>query len=148
MSLRERIDADIKAAMRARDKARVGVLRMLSSALREAEIEHAAELPESDEVAVVNKLIKQRRDSAQQYRDADREDLAEGEDAEAAVLAEYLPPALSDADLDAAIDDALAETGAQGPQEMGKVMGLLKERVQGQADMGEVSRRVKERLSS
>lgn len=134
--------------MRAREKARMGALRMLSSALKDAEINEGRELSEAEELAVVNKLIKQRRDSVEQYREWGREEQAEAEAAEADLLAEYLPPALSDEELDRTIDEALAETGAESPKEMGRVMGLLKERLQGRADMGEVSRRVKERLTS
>ena len=148
MSLKERINDDIKAAMRAKDKARVGTLRMLSSAIQDAEIKQGGELAESDQLAVIQKLIKQRRDSAEQYRDAGRDEQAAEEEAEAAVLTEYLPPELSPAKIDEAIDLAIAETGAGSPQEMGKVMGLLKERLQGRADLGQVSQRVKERLGA
>ncbi|MFP4560909.1 MAG: GatB/YqeY domain-containing protein [Thiohalorhabdus sp.] len=148
MSLKDRITEDTKAAMRAKDKARLGTLRMLSSAIKDAEIKQGGELPEPEQLALINKLIKQRRDSAAQYRDAGREEQAAAEDAEAELLAEYLPPALSTEEIDAAIDEAVAESGASGPQEMGKVMGLLKGKLQGRADLGEVSQRVKERLGS
>lgn len=148
MSLKDRINDDIKAAMRAKDKARVGTLRMLSSAVKDAEIKQGGELPEAEQLALIQKLIKQRRDSAEQYREAGRDEQAAAEEAEAGILAELLPPELSDAEIDEAIDQAISETGAGSPQEMGKVMGLLKERLQGRADMGEVSQRVKDRLAS
>ena len=148
MDLKERLNDDIKAAMRAKDKARLGLLRMLHSAIRNAEIDQGGELSESEQYAIVNKLIKQRRDSVEQYRQGGRDDLADNEAAEADILAEYLPPALSDAEIDEAIEQAIAEAGATGPQDMGKVMGALKERLQGRADMGQVSQRVKDRLAS
>ncbi|MEF8794459.1 GatB/YqeY domain-containing protein [Thiohalorhabdus sp.] len=148
MSLKERLNDDIKAAMRAKEKTRVGLLRMLQSAIRNAEIEQGRELSETEHYAVVNKLIKQRRDSVEQYRQGGRDDLADKEAAEAEILTEYLPPALSDAEIDDAVDQAITEAEASGPQDMGKVMGVLKERLQGRADMGEVSQRVKDRLAS
>jgi len=148
VDLKERLNDDIKAAMRAKDKARLGLLRMLHAALRNAEIDQGGELSGPEQLAVVNKLIKQRRDSAEQYRQGGRDDLAESEAAEADILAEYLPPAPSDAEIDDAIGQAIEETGAAGPQDMGKVMGVLKERLQGRADMGQVSQRVKDRLAS
>jgi hypothetical protein len=148
VALKERLNDDIKAAMRAKDKVRLGLLRMLHAAIRNAEIDQGGELPEGEQYAVVNKLIKQRRDSAEQYRQGGREELADNEAAEADILAEYLPPALSDAEIDEAVAQAISEAGAAGPQDMGKVMGLLKERLQGRADMGEVSQRVKGRLAS
>ncbi len=147
MTLKDRVNDDIKAAMRAKDKARLGTLRMLSSAIRNAEIQQGGELSEPEQLAVLNKLLKQRRDSVEQYRQGGRDDLAEAEEAEAAVLEEYLPAALSEEEIDRVIDQALTESGASGPKEMGKVMGLLRDRLQGRADMGEVSRRVKDRLS-
>lgn len=148
MSLQERVQEETKAAMRARDKARVGTLRMLSSALQDAEIAQGGELAEADELAVVQKLIKQRRDAAEQYRAGGREEQAAAEEAEAAVLGELLPATLSAEEVTEAIDAAITEVGAESPQDMGKVMGLLKERLQGRADMGQVSQQVKERLAS
>ena len=148
MTLKDRINDDIKVAMRAKDKARLGTLRMLSSAIRNAEIQQGGELTEPDQLAVLNKLLKQRRESAEQYRDGGRDEQAAAEEAEAKVLEEYLPAALSDEEINQAIDEAIAESGAASPKEMGKVMGLLKDRLQGRADMGEISRRVKERLNA
>jgi hypothetical protein len=148
MGLQDRVQEETKAAMRAKDKARVGTLRMLSSALRDAEIAAGGELSEADELAVVQKLIKQRRDAATQYRDGGREEQAAAEEAEAGVLEELLPAALSDEEVAEAIEQAITEAGAEGPQDMGRVMGLLKDRLQGRADMGQVSQQVKARLAS
>ena len=148
MSLQEQVQEETKAAMRARDKARVGTLRMLSSALQDAEIAQGGDLSEVDELAVVQKLIKQRRDAVEQYRAGGREEQAAAEETEAGVLQELLPASMSAEDVNEAIDAAITEVGAQSPQDMGKVMGLLKERLQGRADMGQVSQQVKERLAS
>lgn len=148
MSLKERLNEDIKAAMRGTDKARLGLLRMLHAAIQNAEIDQGGELSEADQLAVVNKQIKQRRDAVEQYREGGRDDLADTEAAEAEILAEYLPPALGEGEIDEAIDRAIGETGAAGPKDMGKVMGVLKEQLQGRADMGAVSQRVKDRLAS
>lgn len=147
MSLTEQLKDDMKAAMRAKDKARLGALRMLSSALQNAALEQGETLDEGAELAVVQKLIKQRRDAAAQYHEADREDLAAGEEAEAEVLESYLPEAMSEADIDAAVEAAIEAEGATGPQQMGQVMGRLKGQLQGRADLGEVSQKVKARLS-
>lgn len=147
MSLTEQIKDDMKAAMRAKDKARLGALRMLSSALQNAALEQGGELDEGAELAVVQKLLKQRRDAAEQYHDAGREDLAAGEEAEAEVLASYLPAAMSDAEIDAAVEAAIEAEGATGPQQMGQVMGRLKGQLQGRADLGQVSQKVKARLN-
>jgi hypothetical protein len=147
VSLTEQLKDDMKAAMRAKDKARLGAMRMLSSALQNAALEQGGELDEGAELAVVQKLLKQRRDAAEQYREAGRDDLAEGEDAEAEVLEAYLPQALSDEEIDAAVDAAIEAVGAEGPQQMGQVMGRLKEQLQGRADLGQVSQKVKARLS-
>jgi len=148
MSLQEQVQEETKAAMRARDKARVGTLRMLSSALQDAEIAQGGDLSEADELAVVQKLIKQRRDAVEQYRAGGREEQAAAEETEVGVLQELLPASMSAEDVNEAIDAAITEVGAQSPQDMGKVMGLLKERLQGRADMGQVSQQVKERLAS
>jgi hypothetical protein len=147
VSLTEQVKQDMKAAMRAKDKARLAALRMLSSALQNAELEQGGTLDEAGELAVVQKLVKQRRDAAQQYHDADRADLAAGEEAEAEVLEAYLPQALSDEEIEAAVDAAIEAEGATGPQQMGQVMGRLKGQLQGRADLGQVSQKVKARLS-
>ena len=148
MSLRERISADIKEAMRSRRTDELTTLRMLSAALKQREVDERVTLADADVLAIVEKLIKQRRDAAKQYRDGGRPELAEAEDAEAALLGCYLPPQLDEATLTALIDEIIAASGAQGPRDMGKVMGQLKPKVQGQADMGEVSRLVKSRLGT
>ncbi len=145
--LRERINNAIKDAMRARDQKRLGVLRMVSSALKQVEIDERRELGDNDVLAILDKLVKQRQDSLKQYRDAGRDDLADQEEAEIALLREFLPQPLSDAEIDTLIDEAISETGAASMQDMGKVMGILKPKAQGRADMGAVSARVKERLT-
>lgn len=146
MTLKTRIQDDMKAAMRARDKARLSVIRLLQSAIKQREVDERIELDDGDTLAVIEKMIKQRRDAEAQYRDAGRDELADAEAAEITVLQEYLPEQLSAAEIDQAIDAALAETGAQSMRDMGKVMGSLKPRLQGRADMGEVSKRLKARL--
>lgn len=148
MSLRERLSADIKEAMRARRSAELTTLRMLSAAIKQREVDERSELGEADILGIVEKLIKQRRDAASQFRDGGREELAATEDTEAEWLARYLPPQLDESQLQALIDEVVAASGAEGPRDMGKVMGQLKPRVQGQADMGAVSALVKARLNA
>ena len=145
-SIRESLESAIKDAMRARDKDRLGVLRMASSALKQIEIDERTELDEDRVLAVLDKLVKQRNESIQQYREGGREDLADKEEAEVAILREFLPQPLSDDEIATLIDEAIAETGASSMQEMGKVMGVLKPKMQGRADMSAVSAKVKERL--
>ncbi|MEO1202307.1 MAG: GatB/YqeY domain-containing protein [Pseudomonadota bacterium] len=146
MSLKAAILDDIKTAMKSGDKARLGVLRMVSAAIKQIEVDERRELSEADVLAVVDKMVKQRRESIRQFRDGGRDDLADRELAEIAVIDRYLPEALDDAELDALIDTAIAETGAQSKRDMGRVMNLLRERAQGRADMATVSARVKARL--
>lgn len=146
-STRDSLESAIKDAMRARDKDRLGVLRMASSALKQIEIDERIELGEDRVLAVLDKLVKQRNESIQQYRDGGRDDLADKEEAEVAILREFLPQPLSDDEIQTLIDEAIAETGASSMQEMGKVMGVLKPIMQGRADMSAVSAKVKERLS-
>ena len=146
-ALKEQLTTAMKDAMRAKDKARLGVVRMALSAIKQIEVDERIELDDERSLAVLDKLIKQRKDSATQYRDAGRNDLAETEEAEMAVLQEFLPTPLTDAEIDALIDDAVAQTGAAGMQDMGKVMGVLKPRLQGRADIGAVSGKVKQRLN-
>lgn len=148
MSLRAQIDADTKDAMRARDKGRLGTLRLLSAALKQKEVDERVTLEDADVLAVIEKLIKQRRESARQYVEAGRNELADTETAEAALLETYLPAQLDEAALGAIIDECIGSVGAAGPQDMGKVMGVLKPRIQGQADMGLASKLVKARLSA
>jgi uncharacterized protein YqeY len=147
MPLRERIDDDVKGAMRAGDARRRDALRLLTAALKQKEVDERKSLTDADIVSVIDKMIKQRRDSVTQFEQGGRADLAEKENFEIAVLQGYMPAALSDADIEAQIDQAIAETGAKGPADMGKVMGALRGRLAGRADMGKVSARVKGRLA-
>ncbi len=147
MSLKDQITADMKAAMKGGDKARLGVIRLILAALKQVEVDERIELDDTRVLAVLDKMVKQRQDSLEQYRQAGRDELAEQEAFEIEVIRQYLPEPLSDAEIDALVDQALAETGASSMKEMGKVMGWLKPRLQGRADMGAVSARVKARLS-
>jgi len=147
MSLKTRVQDDMKAALRAREAARLSALRLLIAAIKQREVDERVELDDAGVLQVVEKLVKQRRDAAQQYEAAGREDLASGERFEVEVLSAYLPAAMDPAELDAIIDAAIAESGASGAADMGKVMGLVKPRVAGRADMAEVSRRVRARLA-
>ncbi len=147
MSLKTRIFEDIKTAMRGREAARLSVLRMLSAAIKQREVDERVELDDADVLAIVEKLIKQRRDAASQFREGGREELAEQETAEAELLEGYLPPRMDEAELTALIDELIAATGAAGPRDMGKVMAQLKPRIQGRADMGQASQLVKQRLT-
>lgn len=146
MSLRTRVQDDIKAAMRAREQSKLATLRMLSAAIKQREVDERVELDDPAILAIVEKLIKQRRDAAKQYLDGGRPELAEAEQAEAGVLEVYLPAQLDDAALDALVQSCIAEAAATGPQDMGKVMGLIKPKAQGQADMSVVSQKVKAAL--
>lgn len=146
-TLGERLSADMKDAMRAGDKPRLGVIRMLQAAIKQREIDEQTELDEAAKLAIVEKQVKQRRDAAVQYREGGREELAAQEDFEAGVLAEYLPQPLDAAELQALIEQAIAETGAAGMGDMGKAMAWLKPKVAGRADMGQLSAKVRERLS-
>lgn len=146
MSLKERITEDMKAAMRARDSARLGAIRLLLAAMKQREVDERILLTDSDIVAIIDKMIKQRRDSITQFEAGKREDLAAGERFEIEVLSAYMPKALSAEEIAAAIDRAIAQTGAQGMAGMGKVMALLKPQLAGRADLTQVSALVKARL--
>ena len=135
-ALKEQLTAAMKDAMRAKEKARLGVFRMALAAIKQIEVDERIEPDDARVLALIDKLIKQRKDSATQYRDADRPELAETEEAEIVVLQEFLPTQLTDAEIDTLIDDAIAQTDAAGMQDMGKVMGILKPQLQGRADMG------------
>ncbi len=137
----------MKAAMRAKEKERLVVIRGVLAAIKQREIDEQIELDDTQVLAVLDKLVKQRKDSAQQFRDADRIDLAEKEEMEMKVLQEFLPAALSAEEIARLIDDAVSSTGAKSMKDMGKVMGLLKPQVQGRADMSEVSALIKQQLS-
>ena len=147
MSLKTRIQDDMKAALRAKDSARLSAVRLLIAAIKQREIDERVELDDTAVMATVEKLVKQRRDAATQYDAANRPELAASERFEIEVLSAYLPEALSDAELDAAIDAALTDSNASSPADMGRVMALLKPRLAGRADMSEASRRVREKLS-
>lgn len=147
MSLKSRINDDVKQAMRSGDKARLKTLRMVTAAIKQREVDERTELDDSDVLAVVEKMIKQRRESAEQYREGGRSELAETEEAEIAVLEDYLPEQLSEEALEALVDAAIAEAGASDMSGMGQVMGLIKPRVQGRADMSRVSALVRQRLA-
>ncbi len=147
MSLKQRITDDMKAAMRARDTARLGAIRLLLSAMKQREVDERIELSDADVIAIIEKMNKQRRDSISQYEAAGRQELADAEKFEISVLATYMPQQMSETEISAAVAEAIAATGAAGPQDMGKVMGMLKPRLAGRADMGKVSALIKAQLS-
>jgi len=147
VSLRERIEQDLKAAMRARDATRLSAIRLLLAAVRQKEVDERRELGDADTVAVVERLIRQRRESVAQYEQARRSDLAAAERFEIEVLSAYLPERLSAEQLADAVTQALAETGAASMRDMGRVMALLRPRLQGRADMAVVSELVRARLA-
>ncbi len=148
MSLKVRINEDMKAAMRAKDSARLSALRLLLAAIKQKEVDERIELDDGAVLAVVDKMLKQRRDSAAQYEGAQRFDLASAERFEIDVLSAYKPAGLSADEIAAAIDAAVAATGASGPADMGKLMAVLKPQLAGKADMADVSKLVKSRLSN
>ena len=146
--LKARILEDVKNAMRARDKARLGTLRMVTAAIKQREIDRrSSPLDDASVVAVLEKMLKQRRESARQYEGAGRDDLATAEREEIAIIERYMPRALDPAEIDTMIDTVIDEAGATTMKDMGRVMGLLKPRLQGRADMGAVSAAVRARLS-
>jgi uncharacterized protein YqeY len=145
MSLKARITDDMKSAMRAKETARLGTIRLLLAAIKQKEVDERAELDDAAVGSIVEKLIKQRKDSISQFQAAGRNDLVAAEQAELAVLQAYLPEQLSAAEVDAAVAAAIAESGASSAKDMGKVMGLLKSRLAGRADMGQVSALIKAR---
>ncbi len=137
----------MKAAMRARDSARLSTVRLLLAAMKQKEVDERIELADADVLAIIEKMIKQRRESISQFEKASRQDLADKEKAEIAVLSAYLPQKMGDSEVAAAVAAAVSETGASGIKDMGKVMALLKPRLAGRADMGQVSALVKSKLS-
>ena len=145
--LKARILDDIKAAMRAGDKPRLGVIRLLQAAIKQREVDERVQLDDAAVIAVIEKMVKQRRDSIRQYTDGGRPELAEAEAAEIAVLETYLPEPFSDEEIAALIEESIAATGAESMKDMGKLMGHLKPRLAGRADMGAVSARIKARLA-
>ena len=145
-SLKDRITEDMKNAMRAKDAERLGAIRLLLAAIKQKEVDERITVDDAAVLSIVEKLIKQRNDSIDQFEKAGRADLAAKEKDERELLRGYLPQQMSDAELSAAVDAALAESGATGPQAMGKAMALLKPRIAGRADMGKASALVKQRL--
>ena len=147
MTLKERINEDMKAAMRAGEKEKRDAIRLLLAAIKQKEVDERIELGDSAIVAVIDKMLKQRRDSITQYEAAGREELADAEEFEATLLSAYMPASLSTGEIAEATAAAVTEAGAAGPGEMGKVMALLKPKLAGRADMTEVSKRVKAALA-
>ena len=146
MSLKERITDDMKAAMRSGDKARLGVIRMVTSAIKQREVDERITLDDAQVIAVLEKMIKQRKESITQFEAGKRPDLVEKESAEVALLQGYLPSRLSEAEVDVLIAEAVASTGASSVKDMGKVMAIIKGKAQGRADMAAVGTKIKAKL--
>ena len=144
--LKQRINDDVKAAMRGRVKERLSTLRMIQAAIKQKEVDDRIDLDDSQVLAVLDKLAKQHRDSIEQFRKAGRDDLVTKETSELAVVSEYLPQPLSEPEIDKLVQEAINTAGASGMQDMGKIMGILKPLVQGRADMGKISALVKQKL--
>jgi hypothetical protein len=147
MSLKQRLTDDMKTAMKAGEKERLATIRLINAAIKQKEVDERVEMTDDRVLAVLEKMVKQRKDSIEQYDKAGRDDLAAIERAELAIIGQYLPEKMGEAEIRAAIEAAIAETGASGPADMGKLMGVLKPRLAGQADMGEVSKLIKQRLA-
>ena len=147
MSLKARITEDMKAAMKAKEAAKLSAIRLLTAAIKQKEVDERIELDDAAVAAVIEKLVKQRKDSVTQYEAANRQDLADIEKAEIVILSAYLPEKMSSEEVAAAVAAAVAQTGAKGPADMGKLMGVLKPQLAGKADMAEVSKLVKAALS-
>jgi len=142
-SLKERIKDDMKASMKSGNKARLGAIRMILAAIKQVEVDERIEMGDDRVIVVLDKMLKQRRESIKQFRDAGRNDLADVEEAEVLVIQDFLPQALSEAEIDAMVAEAIAETGAVSIKDMGSVMAILKPKMQGRADMAVVSARIK-----
>jgi hypothetical protein len=147
MSLKQRLTDDMKAAMKAGEKERLGTIRLINAAIKQKEVDERVEMDDTLVLAILEKMMKQRKDSVSQFEAANREDLAVIERAEMAIIEQYLPAKLGEAEVLAVIDAVIKETGATGPADMGKVMGAIKPKLAGQADMGEVSKLIKQRLA-
>jgi uncharacterized protein YqeY len=147
MSLKERIQEDMKAAMRSGDKDRLGTIRLIMAAVKQREVDERISLDDAQVVSVLEKMGKQRRESITQFQAGGRADLVAKENAELAIISSYMPAQLSDGELDALINEAIAQSGAASIKDMGKVMAIIKSRAQGRADMGAVGTRIKARLS-
>jgi len=145
--LKGRITEDIKTAMKAGEKDRLKVLRLISAAIKQVEVDERRDLDDADVLGILDKMVKQRRDSITQYTDGNRKDLADIEQQEIEIIEDYLPEQLSEDELDELVDEAIATTGAEGIRDMGKVMGAIKSKAQGRADMGIVGAKVKARLN-
>jgi len=148
MALKDRITEDMKSAMRAGDKDRLGAIRLILAAIKQREVDERITLDDTQVLAVLDKMLKQRRESIAQFKSGGREDLAAKEAAEISILQTYLPAQLNEAELDALIGEAIAATGAASVKDMGKVMGMVKAKAQGRADMSAVSARIKAKLST
>lgn len=148
MSLKAKLTDDMKAAMKGGDKERLGTIRLVNAAIKQREVDERIVLDDTQVLAVLEKMLKQRRDSITQFEAANRTDLADKEKAEVAVIQAYLPAQMTPAEVDAAIATAIAESGATGPKDMGKVMGLAKAKVAGRTDMGKLSELIKAKLSA
>lgn len=146
--LKTRINEAVKTAMRAGDKGRLGTLRLITAALKQREVDERKELTDDDVLATLARMVKQRRESIAQFQQAGRSDLADRELAEIAIISDFLPQPLTDAEIDHLIEQAIAETGAAGIRDMGKVMAVLRPQIQGRADPAAISSRVKLRLSA
>ncbi len=146
MSMKQQLTDDMKAAMKAGEKQKLGVIRLINAAIKQKEVDERIELDDAAVIAVLDKMVKQRKDSITQYDAANRDDLAQIERDELVVIEAYLPAKMGEAEIVAAIQAAIAETGAAGPADMGKLMGALKPKLAGQADMGLVSKLVKQQL--
>jgi uncharacterized protein YqeY len=144
--MKQKLTAEMKACMKAKDKERLQVVRSLLAAIKQVEIDNQTTVDDAGVLAILDKAMKQRRDSHQQFVDADRPDLAEQEAYEMSVIQDFMPQALTEDEVNALIDDAMTKTGASSMQDMGKVMGLLKPQMQGRADMGQVSKLIKAKL--
>jgi len=147
-SLVEQVKAAMKAAMKAREKETLATIRLIQAEFKRVEVDERIEIDDARALAIMDKMVKQRRDSSSQYRDADRPELAEKEDAEIAIIQTFLPAQLTDDEIDALIDEALIGIDAEGMAAMGQLMGKLKPQLQGRADMGQVSQRVKAKLGA
>jgi hypothetical protein len=148
MSLKEKIKDDIKQAMRDKNESRLGTLRMLSAAIQRREVDERIQLDDTQVIAVIEKLVKQGRESIEQYVKGGRQELADKESGEIAVFQAYLPQQLSEAEIDQLVAEAIAATGASSIKDMGKVMGALKPKLQGRADMGQVGSKIKAKLGA
>ena len=147
MSLKDQIAEDMKSAMRAKEAAKLGTIRLITAAMKQKEVDERVELTDTMVLAIIEKMIKQRKDSISQFEAGGRQDLADIEKAELLILSAYMPAGLSDAEMQAAVVAAVAETGATGPQDMGKLMAVLKPKLAGRADMTVVSALVKAALA-